>query len=80
MFTPIQAQTQVCFALYFCLYYHENDTNFAPTSMKPLIYRKKTSFLLKIENVCICVCVRTFLDSKDRVCFLSRFLLFMQQQ
>lgn len=61
MFTPIQAQTQVCFALYVCLYYHENDylTNFAHTSMKPLIYRKKPhpSCLRQGENVCIFVCV-----------------------
>lgn len=40
---------------------------------KQLIYRKNKKHPAQM-------CVMTFLDSKDRVCFLSRFLLFLPQQ
>lgn len=55
------------------------------TPLKLLIYRQEQKNILPAEDgekMCVfwCVCVMTFLDSKDRVCFLSRFLLFLQQQ
>lgn len=58
-----------------------------PHTLKPLIYTKRTKNILSVKDrqkcvysaVCVCVCDDIF-RSKDSVCFLSCFLLFLQQQ